>query len=117
MVSIGSPYRADHVLRERGSDYPCVQVFESFVSSVCYQTASKVEVVMAEHFRIERVEYVIGEGCRYRVRETDEGLCEIQYQEFEGGQYVDEGKPFNTSFESIQVLLKAAQSVYGANHE
>lgn len=117
MVSIGSPYRADDVLRERGSDYPGIQVFESFVSSVCDQTASKVEVSMAEQFRIERVEYVIGEGYRYRVRETDEGICEIQYQEEIDGGYVDEGKPFNTSFECIQVLLKAAQSVYGANRE
>lgn len=117
MVSIGSPYRADDVLRERGGHYPGVQVFESFVSGVCDQTASEVEVVMAEQFRIERVEYVIGEGYRYRVRETDEGMCEIQYQEEIDGAYVDEGKPFNTPFESIQVLLKAAQSVYGANRE
>lgn len=76
---------------------------------------------MAEQYRIERVEYVIGEGYRYRIQETDEGICEIQYQEvLHDGKhfdYIDEGPSFSVPFDVFPLLAKAAQSVYGANHE
>lgn len=76
---------------------------------------------MSEKYQVERIEYVVGDGYRYQVKETDEGICDIQYQEIHCSgnhvEYIDEGQSFTVPFDVIPLLAKAAQSVYGANHE
>lgn len=66
---------------------------------------------MAEYVT-DVVQLVVGEGFRYRVQSVDDGMIELQYQEWTSANgYVDEGSPFSFCADAVPALCKAITAV------